>query len=90
MSSAMVTSGAITQRLDKLENEGLVIRRSSADDGRRVVVELTDAGLARIDETLPDHLATETRLLGMLSPEEQGILALSLKGLLQSLEPVRD
>lgn len=90
MNSAMVTSGAITQRLDRLENEGLVIRRSDSDDRRRVVTELTDAGLARIDEALPDHLATETRLLGMLSPEELGILALSLKGLLRSLEPRRD
>jgi DNA-binding MarR family transcriptional regulator len=88
MNSAMVTSGAITQRLDRLESEGLVARRSSSDDGRRVVVELTEEGLARVDATLPDHLATEERLLGALSAQQRAELALALRGLLGSLDPI--
>jgi DNA-binding MarR family transcriptional regulator len=86
-SSAMVTSGAITQRLDRLENDGLVTRRLNPGDKRSVVVELTDAGITRVDEVLPDHLATESRLLAALSREQRDALALALAGLLSSLEP---
>jgi DNA-binding MarR family transcriptional regulator len=87
MNSAMVTSGAITQRLDRLESEGLVVRRPSSHDGRVVVVELTDAGLARVDETLPDHLATEKRLLAALGPQQRNDLQHALRELLRALDP---
>ncbi|GAA4431602.1 MarR family transcriptional regulator [Actinokineospora soli] len=84
--SSMVTSGAITQRLDRLEARGLVARTPSERDGRGVVVALTDAGRALLDETLPDHLATEHRLLSALSRGEQDDLAKTLKRLLESLD----
>lgn len=47
--SAMLTSGAMTNRIDRLEEEGLVIRRKDHDDGRRVLVELTAKGLKLIE-----------------------------------------
>ncbi|MEV4440908.1 MarR family transcriptional regulator [Streptomyces sp. NPDC049577] len=85
MRSAMVTSGAITQRLDRLEARGLVVRTPSETDGRSVRVELTEEGRALIDRALPDHLATETRLLAALPPEGRDALAAALRDLLLSL-----
>jgi DNA-binding MarR family transcriptional regulator len=85
MRASMVTSGAVTQRLDRLEARGLVVRTPNEHDGRGVVVALTDAGRDLIDRTLPDHLDTESRLLGALSREERTALADTLKHLLESL-----
>ena len=47
--SAMLTSGAMTNRIDRLEEEGLVKRRKDHDDGRKVLVELTSKGLKLIE-----------------------------------------
>ena len=59
MRTALVTSGAITQRLDRLEEKGLITRERSEADGRAVVVTLTEAGREALDAALPDHLETE-------------------------------
>ncbi|MEJ3654309.1 MarR family transcriptional regulator [Actinomycetes bacterium KLBMP 9759] len=83
--SSMVTSGAITQRLDRLEARELVSRTRSPSDGREVHVALTAAGLALVDRTLPDHLATEHRLLAALSPDERAALADTLRTILEAL-----
>lgn len=88
MRSAMVTSGAVTQRLDRLEARGLVTRTPSGSDGRVVHVELTEEGRALIDRALPDHLATENRVLAALSDAERRTLACTLRGLLESLGDV--
>ncbi|MEU0373724.1 MarR family transcriptional regulator [Streptomyces sp. NPDC006283] len=85
MRSAMVTSGAITQRLDRLEARGLVTRTPSESDGRVVHVELTEEGLELVDRVLPDHLATENRVLSALTDAERRTLAGTLRGLLESL-----
>ncbi len=85
MRSAMVTSGAITQRLDRLEARGLVTRTPSESDGRSVLVALTGEGHALIDRALPDHVATEHRLLSALPPSERETLATALRALLESL-----
>ena len=85
MRSSMVTSGAITQRLDRLESRGLVTRSRSETDGRGVEVTLTPAGLELIDATLPTHVATENRLLEALSGPEREALADTLRTLLESL-----
>ncbi|QBS46598.1 MarR family winged helix-turn-helix transcriptional regulator [Nocardia sp. CS682] len=85
MHSAMVTSGAITQRLDRLEERGLVRRTPSESDGRGVRVFLTDAGHDVIDAALPDHVATEERILGPLTPKQRAALADTLRVLLESL-----
>ncbi|MFI9723542.1 MarR family winged helix-turn-helix transcriptional regulator [Streptomyces sp. NPDC052396] len=83
--SAMVTSGAISQRLDRLEGRGLVRRTASEQDGRSVRVELTDEGGALVDRALPDHLATGNRLLAGLPDAEHEALAGVLRLLLGSL-----
>jgi DNA-binding MarR family transcriptional regulator len=84
--SSMVTSGAISQRLDRLEARGLVVRRPRPTDGRGTDVALTDEGRALVDRALPDHLATQERLLAALSGEQRGELAALLRELLVSLE----
>ena len=85
MRTALVTSGAITQRLDRLEERGLITRERSPADGRAVVVTLTDAGRAALDAALPDHLETERRLLEALPSEEREQLAGLLRRLLVGL-----
>jgi DNA-binding MarR family transcriptional regulator len=47
---------AMTRRIDRMAGEGLVRRASADGDARGVVVELTDAGVARLTETAPVHL----------------------------------
>lgn len=85
MRSAMVTSGAITQRLDRLQARGLVTRTASETDGRVVHVGLTAAGRTLIDRALPDHVATEHRVLAGLTAPELAHLADTLRTLLESL-----
>lgn len=85
MRTALVTSGAITQRLDRLEDKGLITRERSPADGRAVVVTLTDAGRRALDAALPDHLATERRLLEGLPAAERELLAGLLRRLLVDL-----
>ncbi len=85
MRTALVTSGAITQRLDRLEEKGLITRERSEADGRAVVVTLTDAGSKALEETLPDHLDTERRLLAGLSEADREGLAELLRRFLVSL-----
>ena len=66
----MVTTGAMTKRLDRLERDGLVTRRRSTADGRARVVALTKAGRELIDQAFAEHMANERRLLGELTPDE--------------------
>ncbi|MGP3933007.1 MarR family winged helix-turn-helix transcriptional regulator [Nonomuraea sp. KM88] len=85
MRASMVTSGAVTQRLDRLEARGLVTRAPSDLDGRGVHVTLTDEGRTLIDEVLPHHIATEQRVLAALPEERRDDLADALRALLESL-----
>ena len=85
MRTALVTSGAITQRLDRLEERGLITRTRSDADGRAVVVTLTRAGRDALDAALPDHLETERGLLEGLTAAELEQLAGLLRRFLVTL-----
>lgn len=85
MRSSMVTSGAITQRLDRLQARGLITRTRNDADGRGIHVALTDDGLELIDRVLPDHVANEDRLLAALTDAQRDALADTLRALLESL-----
>ena len=84
--AAMITTGAVTQRLDKLEQRGMVRRSQRPGDGRGVLVHLTASGRRAIDAALPDHLHTEQRLLSALTARQQRDLANLLTVLLTGIE----
>lgn len=71
----MVTSGAITKRVDRCLARGWVTRSPSAADARGRVVALTPAGRALIDGAFADHLANEERLLEPFTTAERAQLA---------------
>lgn len=68
--SAMISSAATAQRLNRLEADGLIQRRPNTEDGRSVQVRLTPQGRDLVDNVLPAHLATEQRLLAAFTPAE--------------------
>ncbi|TFD71969.1 MarR family winged helix-turn-helix transcriptional regulator [Cryobacterium sp. Hb1] len=72
---AMISTSAVAQRLNKLENRGLVTRQANPGDGRGKLVALTDAGRDLIETALPNHLETELAITAALSDEEQTVLA---------------
>lgn len=76
----MVTTGAMTKRIDRLVARGLATRRASDTDGRGRVVALTPAGRRLIDVAFEEHLRNEERLLGGLTmPERAQLEALLAK-----------
>ncbi|KUL40427.1 transcriptional regulator [Streptomyces sp. NRRL F-4489] len=83
----MVTTGAMTKRIDRLERDGLVTRRRSATDGRGRVVALTDAGRDLIDRAFTDHMRNERTLLDTLTPQEATQLESLLTTWLSRVEP---
>jgi DNA-binding MarR family transcriptional regulator len=84
--SMMVTSGTMTNRIDRLEEKGQVRRVPDPEDRRGILVELTEQGRELIDTALTAHVANEERILKAISKEEQHILATLLSKLLSSLE----
>lgn len=65
-SSLMVTSGTMTNRLQRLEQNGLVERVKSTQDARSMLVKLTPRGIDIIDQAVEAHLATEESILSSL------------------------
>ncbi|MCS5734118.1 MarR family winged helix-turn-helix transcriptional regulator [Herbiconiux daphne] len=70
----MVTTGAMTKRLDRLAEAGLVVRRGVEGDGRRRVVALTERGVEVIDAAFTEHMANERRLVDQLSAADRRAL----------------
>ena len=86
--AVILSSGAMTNRLDRLEELGLVRRLPDPTDRRGRLVELTTKGRALVDKAVVEHLANEQRLLSGLSASERTRLAELLRKLLHS-EPYR-
>jgi len=77
--SMMVTPGAVTQRLTRLEDRDLIIRSHSLTDRRVVTVRLTTSGCQMVEAVLPDHLDNEQHLLAEFDPVEREVLASLLR-----------
>lgn len=77
--SLLVSSGAVTNRIDRLVDEGLVRRGSDDTDRRSLPVELTGLGRRSLDAALTAHLENEEALIASLSDEERDVLAQILR-----------
>ncbi|MDP9260644.1 MAG: MarR family winged helix-turn-helix transcriptional regulator [Actinomycetota bacterium] len=72
---ALISRSGMTRRVDRLVEEGLVRRANAGADARGVVVELTDAGVARLTETAPVHLRGVSKLfVAQLDDQELALL----------------
>jgi DNA-binding MarR family transcriptional regulator len=87
--SVLVTSATMTERLDRLQRRGLIVRRPATRDRRSVLVELTPDGRALIDEAITGLLDTEASLLQDLTQDDRAALAGLLAKLAASLEQGR-
>ena len=77
---AFSSRSGLTRRIDRLVEEGLVSRTTADGDARGVVVTLTDAGAARVSETVPVHLRAVAELFtAKLNNQEIAVLESALK-----------
>jgi DNA-binding MarR family transcriptional regulator len=81
LQQTLVSSGTMTNRIDRLVERGLVTRRADPGDGRGVLVSMTPNGLIRVDAAITRLVDAEADLLSTLSPADQERLA----GLLRKL-----
>jgi DNA-binding MarR family transcriptional regulator len=79
LAQTLVTSGTMTNRIDRLEERGLVRRKPDPNDARSVRVQLTAAGRRRVDAALTDLVARENSILGSLDESERAALATLLR-----------
>ena len=87
--AVVLSSGAMTNRIDRVEALGLVERLPDPSDRRGTLVVLTREGRDTVDAAVVAHLANEERLLGALTATERGTLARLLRKLLLS-EPLAE
>jgi DNA-binding MarR family transcriptional regulator len=82
LKETLVTSGTMTNRVDRLTARGLVERHPDPDDRRGVIVRLTPTGVRTVDSAFEALLAAEAHLLTTLSARDQKKLADLLRTLL--------
>ncbi len=83
----LVASGTMTNRIDRLQARRLVVREPDPDDGRGVLVGLTDAGRTTVDATMVTLLDRERDLLAELDAMSRRRLAALLRRLALTLDP---
>jgi DNA-binding MarR family transcriptional regulator len=85
-----VTSGTMTNRVDRLEERGLVKRLPDPSDRRGVLVQLTEAGRTTVDGALDGLLRREADLLAALGGSDRRQLAGLLRTLMTGFESLED
>ena len=83
---SLLTSGAVTNRIDRVVKLGLAERIPDPDDRRAIIVRLTADGVVRADQAIAAHIAHLEAVLGELDPPERGQLAGRLGRALQIVE----
>ncbi|CAM3239256.1 MarR family winged helix-turn-helix transcriptional regulator [Vibrio neptunius] len=78
--SMMLTSGAMTNRLDKLESKRLIAREHSKQDRRSVTVQLTDEGFTLIDKIIEEHAQVQHKLVKGMNSNQKRQINQILKG----------
>lgn len=86
LASAMISSGTMTNRLDRLEEAGLIRRSPDPADGRGVLIQLTEAGLAKVDATVTDHVQNQQAMIAALPPAQRQQLDAALTAWLAAFE----
>ena len=81
----MLSSGAMTNRIDRLEKAGWVTRLRDPDDRRSVIVQLTNQGMEYVDAVMPVLFERENRLLDDLSQAETETLIALLRKFLDTM-----
>ena len=81
LQETLVTSGTMTNRIDRLVARGWVDRRPDPGDRRGVLVQLSDSGRATVDSALADLLVKEREILSGLTPAGSRKLAALLREL---------
>jgi DNA-binding MarR family transcriptional regulator len=84
--SLLVTSGTMTNRLDRLEQRGLIKRRPNPNDRRSLDIELTAEGRRLVDEAVTQHVANERAMLSVLSNRDRADLIRITRKLIDHLE----
>ncbi|MEU1973045.1 MarR family transcriptional regulator [Microbacterium sp. NPDC019599] len=79
VTATMIGSAAMTTRLDKLSERGLVGRRPNPDDGRGILVSITHDGQRRVDAAMTELVRAEAAALRGVSPADQAKLAAVLR-----------
>lgn len=82
LSSIVLSSGGLSNLLRKLEKDGYVQRQVDTRDGRGVIVQLTQKGIALTDKTMSVHAELEREIVAALTPEEQSDTARLLRKLI--------
>lgn len=82
----LLSSGAMTNRIDRLEAQGLVERQRDEDDRRRVMVVLTEAGRQLIDEAMDANVRILAETLDAIDDDDRATLVRVLRTLLIDLE----
>lgn len=83
---SLISSGAMTNRIDRLEKKGLINREPNPEDRRGVLVALSSSGRVLIDKLVTERLKEAQDRVSVLSPEEQEILNSLLTLFLKRLE----
>jgi DNA-binding MarR family transcriptional regulator len=77
-----LTPSGLTRSVDRLQNQGLVVRRVCPEDRRGAFAVLTPAGRKLMDRAIPEHIAHVNEVLSLLfTPEEEETLATLLRRL---------
>ena len=82
----MVSSGTMTNRIDRMANRGLVRRLTDPNDGRGVLVEMTEQGQTLVDAAMTRLSDAEEQLLGGVPRSERERLAALLRRLALSVD----
>ena len=82
----LLSSGAMTNRLDRLEAARFIAREPDPDDRRALIVRLTADGVKKIDEAVNAAAHNEAAVVSVLSPAEQKRLNVLLRKLVLSFE----
>ena len=86
LNESLLSSGAVTNRIDRVEKQGLVKRRHDPEDRRSVFVELTPVGKKLADKAIELHFEAHQDIFGVLGRSDCNKLAESLSRLLFAQE----